>query len=198
MTSGKDDAAARRAEVPANRYYLFAAIALVGLLLDLLTKRWVFGILWPPQVGQRPVRWLWPDHVGLEVTLNEGALFGMGQGLVWLFVALSLAAAVGVLYWLFVVGEARDLWLTWALAAITAGILGNLYDRIGLHQLTWPAVYGLDRAGQPAYAVRDWILLQWNDAWRWPNFNIADSLLVCGAIMLLLHAWRPASGKSEE
>ncbi|MDH3718047.1 MAG: signal peptidase II [Planctomycetota bacterium] len=191
MTSGKDDAAANQVTFPANRYWIFAAIAVLGLLIDLLTKWWIFGLLWPPVAGQRPVIWIWQPHFGLEVTLNEGALFGMGQGLVWLFVVLSLVAAVGVVYWLFVAGEARDLWLTCALGAISAGILGNLYDRIGLHGVTWPAAFGPARAGQPAYAVRDWILFQWNDALRWPNFNIADSLLVCGAIMLLLHAFRP-------
>jgi signal peptidase II len=37
------------------------------------------------------------------------------------------------------------------------------------------------------YAVRDWILLQWSDQLRWPNFNLADSFLVVGACLLLLH-----------
>ena len=40
------------------------------------------------------------------------------------------------------------------------------------------------------HAVRDWILVQWNDQWRWPNFNIADSLLVVGAVALVCHAMR--------
>ena len=52
---------------------------------------------------------------------------------------------------------------------------------------------GSDLPGSPIYAVRDWILLQWNDAWRWPNFNIADSLLVVGAILLLWHAYATKS-----
>jgi signal peptidase II len=38
------------------------------------------------------------------------------------------------------------------------------------------------------YAVRDWILWQASDEWRWPNFNIADSCLVVGAAVLFLHA----------
>jgi signal peptidase II len=38
--------------------------------------------------------------------------------------------------------------------------------------------------------VRDWILVQWSNQWRWPNFNIADSLLVVGAIALVWHATR--------
>ena len=39
-----------------------------------------------------------------------------------------------------------------------------------------------------------WTHLQWNDAWRWPNFNIADSLLVLGAIALL---WKAYGSKSQ-
>ena len=37
------------------------------------------------------------------------------------------------------------------------------------------------------------INMQWNEAWRWPNFNIADSLLVLGAIVLLWHAYTTKS-----
>jgi signal peptidase II len=67
------------------------------------------------------------------------------------------------------------------------GVLGNLYDRLGLHGQLWPAG---PRAGTPIYAVRDWILWQLNDRWRWPNFNIADSLLVVGAGAIFLHLLR--------
>ncbi|MEK6249036.1 MAG: signal peptidase II, partial [Planctomycetales bacterium] len=87
----------------------------------------------------------------------------------------------GIIYWLFITGEAHDLFLTIALAAITSGIIGNLYDRFGWH--------GFTENGEPLYAVRDWILFQWNDNLRWPNFNIADSFLVCGAIALVGHAF---------
>jgi signal peptidase II len=67
------------------------------------------------------------------------------------------------------------------LACIMAGVLGNLYDRLGL----W---WTPDFVGYPRYAVRDFILLQYR-GWVWPNFNLADSLLVCGAGFLILHAW---------
>ena len=103
-----------------------------------------------------------------------------------LFVVLSVFAIIGVVVWLFVFGEAHSRWLTVALAGITAGILGNLYDRLGLHGVKFP--WGHPEAGQTAHAVRDWILFQWNDALRWPNFNIADCMLVCGAALLVLHA----------
>ena len=113
----------------------------------------------------------------------------MGQGKVWLFAALSVAAAVAIPVWLFVYGAARDAWLASALGCVMAGILGNLYDRLALHGEVWPATHSA--AGEPAYAVRDWILWQLDDRWRWPNFNLADSLLVVGAALLFVHALRP-------
>jgi signal peptidase II len=99
-----------------------------------------------------------------------------------LFAGLSVAAALGILYWLFVTGAAVDRLLTVALGAVMAGILGNLYDRLGLWSMP----------GNPAqryYAVRDWILVQY-PPWTWPNFNLADSFLVCGAALLMWHAFR--------
>jgi signal peptidase II len=53
----------------------------------------------------------------------------------------------------------------------------------------------------PTNAVRDWILLRYG-AFTWPNFNIADSLLVCGAGLLLWHSFwhdtqRPTNSAAE-
>lgn len=191
--------------VPVNRYLIFLLIVAAGLAADLVSKSLVFSWLWP-QTGR--VIWLVEDFVGLEISLNEGALFGIGRGLVALFVAISIVAAVGIACWLFVAGAARELWLTVALASISTGIFGNLHDRLGLHGLAWPPGFEQfgHQAGEPVYAVRDWILLCYGDLFKWPNFNIADSMLVCGAIMLAIHAFRaettgaktpPAEGETE-
>jgi signal peptidase II len=169
--------------IPPRRYLLFLIPAAVGLAADLATKAWLFSL---PALRAGEIHWLWPNHAGFQLSWNEGALFGMGQGKVWLFVTLSLAAVAAIPVWLFWFRAARDAWLTFALGCVTGGILGNLFDRIGLHGEVWPA--GDPRAGEPVYAVRDWILLQVNNDWRWPNFNIADSLLVVGAILMFLHA----------
>lgn len=165
--------------VAANRYAVFSTIALIGCALDLATKHWVFAALGRPG---GPTWWIWEGIFGFQTSLNEGALFGMGQGKVWLFAALSVAAAVGIVYWLFVAGAARDWLLTVALGCVMAGILGNLYDRLGF----WSLPGG--PAG-PVHAVRDWILVKYQN-WVWPNFNLADSFLVCGAAMLVWHAFR--------
>ncbi|HVX61964.1 MAG TPA: signal peptidase II [Pirellulales bacterium] len=165
--------------VPINRYAIFLLIGGLGCLADLATKHWVFAALGAPG-GE--AWWLCEDYCGFQTSLNEGALFGMGQGMVWLFAALSIAAAFAIVYWLFIAGAARDLLLTVALGCVMGGILGNLYDRLGLWTLA-------ELPGKRIYAVRDWILFQYH-GWVWPNFNLADSLLVCGAALLVWHTYR--------
>jgi signal peptidase II len=171
--------------VPRNRYILFGAIAALGFGADTLSKAWVFS--WP-ELGAGNVYWLWPGHAGFQLSWNQGALFGMGQGSTWVFASLSVLAGCAIPLWLFYWQAARDLWLTVALGSVMGGLLGNLYDRLGLPDHLWPG-RGIE-VGQPVHAVRDWILVQWSDQMRWPNFNIADSLLVVGAIALVLHATR--------
>ena len=175
---------ANRGALMRRRFALFAILAIAGTAADLLSKHLIFARLWPADGTKL---WVWKPFVAFELSLNQGALFGMGQGFVWLFALLSVAAASGILYWLFYRGEARDLWLCIALGLVMGGILGNLYDRLGLHGLVRPDGEG---GGERIYAVRDWILLTYQGH-NWPNFNLADSLLVCGAIMLLIQVFRP-------
>jgi signal peptidase II len=183
MASERPTAVVDSTHLPLSRYVLYFATAVIGLTIDLLTKHVFFA---SPALRSGDIWWLWPDHVGIQLSLNEGALFGFGQGKVWLFATLSILAAIAIPTWLFVYRAARDAWLTFALGCITVGVLGNLYDRLGLH--------GIMRSGEPLHAVRDWVLWQANNNWRWPNFNIADSFLVVGAALLFFHAcWQPAA-----
>lgn len=148
----------------------------------------------PYQQPASPTYWIWENYVGIQTSINKGALFGIGQNFTYGFAVLSVVAAVGILYWLFYRGAAQDKLLTVALGSITGGIFGNLYDRLAL----WD-VPGLD--GQRIHAVRDWILFQAGDLPipPWPNFNIADSMLVCGAGMLVWHSFRnPGDKRGEE
>ena len=171
--------------VPPSRYVVFFCLAIGVCALDLATKSWMFSRLGAGPHGQ--TWWLWDNVFGFQTSLNAGALFGMGQGLSLLFAALSIAAAVGIFVWLFPLGAAGDWLLTIALAFVTAGILGNLYDRLGLPGLVWPAGYPGQEPGAPVHAVRDFILVMIGD-WPWPTFNVADSSLVCGAALLMWHA----------
>jgi len=166
--------------VPINRYLTFVLLALSGCAADLASKHWVFNYLGMPQNGVRNVRWVWEPYFGLETSTNEGALFGLGHGHVWIFAGASIVAIAGISYWLFLLGAARDWLLTVALGLVMGGVLGNLYDRLGL----W-SVPGLPDLR--LHAVRDWILCQC-PPWVWPNFNIADSLLVCGGALFAWHS----------
>jgi signal peptidase II len=166
--------------VPISRYWLFAALAILGFLADLLTKAWVFSI---PALRAGEIQWWWEGHVGIQLSRNWGAVFGIGQGQTWLFASLSILAIVGIPVWLFRYRAAADSLLTIALALVMSGVLGNLYDRAGLSGETWKPAF---EARDARHAVRDWILWQLNDNWRWPNFNIADSLLVIGAAFLFI------------
>lgn len=173
--------------VPLSRYLVFAALALGVFAADLATKHMVFKWLGMPNPFAEPW-WLWQGVVGFQTNLNEGALFGMGQGFWQLFAALSIAAALGILAWLFVFGAARDWLLTVALGLVVAGILGNLYDRLGLPGYVWAAGHPHHAAGTTVHAVRDFILVMIG-RWPWPTFNVADSSLVCGAGLLAIHAF---------
>lgn len=165
--------------IPRSRYVIFGIVSVLGCAADLLTKQWVFQ--WRGLPREANEWWLWEPYVGIETAINIGALFGLGGGYGHIFAGLSVVAAVGIVLWLFRFGAAHDLWLTWALSLVMGGVFGNLYDRLGL----WI------KPGYPVQwnsGVRDWILLRYGQH-TWPNFNIADSLLVCGAIMLMLHAF---------
>ena len=104
--------------------------------------------------------------------VNQGALFGLGGEYAQLanavFAAVSILAAVAILYWSTRQTTARDWSLCAALGLILAGTLGNLYDRLVFD------------------GVRDFLYFYWIE---WPVFNVADCCLVCGAFLLLAQAF---------
>lgn len=160
------------------RWISYFAIAAVGTAADLWTKQAVFS--WRGLPGELPPWWIIEPYVGIETAVNPGALFGMGAGFGLVFAALSVVAAIAIVVWLARYRAIESWWLIVALGSVTGGVFGNLYDRLGL----WDPP-----ASEPAWAsgVRDWILFRY-EQYVWPNFNIADSLLVCGAIMLAVHS----------
>jgi signal peptidase II len=169
----------------------FVAILLIGFLADIATKSYVFSAYFRP--NQAPLQHFWIDGIfGIETTTNPGALFGMFAGYRIVFAGLSIVALTGILLWVLRFGAIRDRWLTICLAMIAGGILGNLHDRLG---------FGF-RPGYPEairFNVRDWIYFRWKGVpWfdPWPNFNIADSLLVCGAILLIAHSLFATSSRA--
>jgi len=150
----------------------FLIVGGLALVLDLATKEAIFAQLGMPGMGRR-----------IEF---------VGQGLSWLFAAVSVAALAGILALVARPATRQSRWLVVSLALICGGIVGNLYDRLGLPGLEWHAP--LERLGQPVYAVRDWIHVTVPGVIDWPIFNLADSWLVIGAGMLLLSSfWQPTA-----
>ena len=92
----------------------------------------------------------------------------------YVFAGLSIVAAFGIFYWLFVRKAAADWQLTTALALIMAGALGNCYDRLAFGHVRDFVHFHVDPIG-----------------FDWAIFNFADTMLVTGAVILMLLALRP-------
>ena len=143
-----------------------------------------------PPVDREPPIWLIDNVFGFETSLNEGASVWLWPGLDDL-VCRSVHCGgpryrqLAVLVW----SSPRPLAHV-RLGLVTAGIFGNLYDRIGLPGLQW-AVGVPDRtAGERIYAVRDWLHFKLDALnFDYPIFNLADSFIVCGAVLLVCHAF---------
>ena len=157
--------------VPLNRWFLFLGVALAGAAFDLGTKSFVFS-----RLSMGKVYPLLKGILELQLTRNLGALWGFGSSLPkssLIFAGLSIVAGLGICYWLFVKGAARDLWLTFALGLVMAGAIGNCYDRL---------VFGY---------VRDFVHFHIDPVFDCAIFNFADNMLVVGAVLLVLLALRP-------
>ena len=122
-----------------------------------------------------------PDLFSWTLAYNTGAAFSFladSSGWQrWLFALIAIAVSAVLVVWLKRLGR-NDTWLAVALALVLGGALGNLYDRVALGH------------------VIDFILVHWQNRWYFPAFNIADSAITVGAIMLALDMFK--SKKTEE
>ncbi len=166
-------------QLPKNRLPTFLILSSICLVVDLWSKTAIFAAYGVRNGGD----WLLDSWVKFRffTSLNEGALWGMGQGFAWVFALLSVGAFLGIVYWLFVKKAAESMWLTVSLAFVSGGTLGNLYDRLGLHGIPVPG------RSEPIKAVRDFFHFQFG-TFDWAIFNVADICLVTGAIMLMVQS----------
>ena len=105
------------------RLWIFAV---VGLALDLGTKQLAFSRL--SLDPHDPAGVIIPNVMSFRRWLSPGARFGLGKGLVPVFIAASILALGFVLY-LFIHSSRDRRSLHIALGLVLAGALGNLYDR---------------------------------------------------------------------
>jgi len=151
--------------VKRRRIGVLLAVALLAYLIDLGSKLLVVARL----EGRQPIE-VAGDIVTLQVIRNAGAAFGMGQAMTAVFTLI--AAAVIVVIWRI----ARKLYsLPWAIALglLLGGAFGNLTDRL----FRSPGVF----RGH----VVDFISVQ-----HFAVFNLADSAIVCGGILVVLLSFR--------
>ena len=150
--------------------FAYLALALGIVLLDQVTKAIVIARI--PLYRTIPVIRGFFDLTHLR---NSGAAFGLlnsADASIRPFLVLALAVAVfaGVLVWSLRTPPGHHL-LQIALALIMGGAIGNLVDRIRFHSVTDFLRFYVDR-------------------WEWPSFNVADSAISVGVILLAWDIWR--------
>jgi signal peptidase II len=148
--------------------FAWLAVAAVVVILDAWTKYLASTQL----VMFQPVEvfsWL-----NMRLAHNPGAAFsflaGAGGWQRWFLTALALVVSVVLLFWMF--GLKKGQWMVGlALGLVLGGAIGNVIDRV-----------------RHGYVV-DFIDVHYA-GWHWPAFNVADSAITCGIIILLLDALR--------
>ncbi len=142
-------------------------LALVVLVLDIATKRWVESVLFHGQ--QIPLT----GFFNLVLTYNAGAAFSFLSDASgwqrWFFSAIAAGASALIIYLLR--KHAAEKMFCIALSLILGGALGNLWDRITLgHVVDFLDFY--------------------ISSYHWPAFNVADSAIFLGAMLLILDSFR--------
>ena len=152
-----------------RRLGLFVAMAALALGLDLLSKVLVVANFDPDRAPAR----ILGGAIYLTETRNSGAAFSVGTGATIVLTLLAIAV-VGVI--LRMAGRMRSTGWAVSLGLVLGGALGNLTDRI------------FRSPGVGRGHVVDWISLFAKDGHVWPIFNLADSAIVCGAVLLAVLA----------
>lgn len=132
-----------------------------------------------------PVRVV-PSVLDFTLVLNPGAVFGIGAGKRWFFVAFTVIA-MAVSLWMFAKWtKARDTWAHIGLGLLIAGGLGNLYDRV-VYACVRDFIHPLPGVNVPFGLTNP--LTGSRELWPYVS-NLADKWLLIGIAILLVHLWR--------
>ncbi len=147
---------------PAWRGWLLLSLAVV--VLDQFTKLQITGSL---DLYQRIAVLPFLDIVRLHNTGAAFSLLAEASGWQnWLFTGVAALVSIGILWWLTRLPRRGKRVLALGLALLLGGAIGNLIDRV---------LYG--------YVV-DFILLYYGE-WSYPAFNVADSAITVGVVLVL-------------
>ena len=139
-------------------YYILFVIGIVAV--DQFTK--YLTVLYIPAIGAQT---LIPGLLQISYVQNTGAAFSSFEGMQWLFALIFLVFTLGIFYEYFRKRMPFSNFERWMIAAIYAGGLGNMIDRLRL-----------------GYVV-DMIETQFME---FPVFNVADCFITCGCIALFV------------
>jgi len=155
---------------------LFTGTAGVVLALDMLTK-----FIVQQTMGLYDRVSVIGDFFRLTYIHNPGAAFGLHLGPYSRFIFLSLAlVALVVLFVMYRGTPAADRLRLFAIGAIAGGALGNVVDRI-----------------RSAEGVVDFLDFGIGNL-RWPVFNLADTAVTVGAVLLLASLWAEDQQRDRE
>jgi signal peptidase II len=148
-----------------RRIAVLVGVAALAYVLDLLSKIWVVTSL----EGRAPIDVI-GSYLRLEAIRNGGAAFGFGQGMTIVFTIIAASVIVVI------ARLARKLYsLPWAIALglLLGGAFGNLTDRV-FRAPGFLQGHVVDFIAPSHFAV----------------FNLADSAIVCGGILIVLLSFR--------
>jgi len=188
-SSSLADPAALRA--PARRHLILFFVVALLVALDLWSKSAVFTWFQDPEAQAalprsergHPRFPLIGEWLGFMLNLNYGAAFGKGGSMPWLLVGGRCVASIFLTFLIYRTPVGQRVYLG-ALVLILSGALGNLYDNFTFAPA--PDLPGV-QDGRPFGPVRDFIdvyFYGWD--WHFPTFNVADSCITVGAVLLLL------------
>ena len=160
---------------PVRLRALYFALAAAVVLLDQATKAVIRAFV---PLHDRIV--VIPGCFDITHVKNTGAAFGLFAGATSPYRPILLNAVAFAVFLLVLVYAFRSPvhWqrLQLALAGILGGAIGNLVDRIG------------------AGSVTDFLRVHLADRWEWPSFNVADSAITVGVVLLALDIWKNPDG----
>ena len=152
-------------------YGLIAIIVVVVLVADQLTKSWAVSRLSNDLDGIHIV-----GSLHLRLAFNSGMAFSRGEGKGKIIGAIALGIVVAMVWF---ARSVHDTLSRVAIGLVIGGALGNLSDRVFR-----AGVGGLPK-GFLGGRVVDFVYLGW-----WPTFNVADSCVVVGGILLAIATLR--------
>lgn len=151
---------AERNVVNVKQKLFFLPISFIVLLLDQITKRWVMNTMYYGSSKSVIGNFLQFTYIR-----NPNSVFGLRVGGAVVSTSLTVIAFIFVMFLFF---KADNKFFLVSLSFIIGGALGNLTDRLLYMEVIDFIDVGVNR-------------------WRWPTFNVADSFVTIGLVLIVIY-----------